>query len=251
VTPFAGTSRIRFDGCDLSPAGHPGNADATVERVGRVARYDGIAEWYDSVCTGSSAARDVARRLLGTGPGTLLDVGCGTGAHTIGFAQDGWQVTGVDVSADQLRLARERGLDVVQADAAALPFDDASFDCVVSMWTHTDVDDFGTALGEIARVLRPGGPFVYVGGHPCFVGPHAVFAGAHGVPDLHAGYGRTGRYERAPGVVADGLRAKVGAVHRPLGELVQSFVDARFALERFEEAGHDEYPFMLALRWRR
>ena len=139
----------------------------------------------------------------------------------------------------------------MQADAAALPFVDASFDAVVSMWTHTDVDDFGTALGEIARVLRPGRSFVYVGGQPCFVGPHAVFAGTHGVPDLRSGYGRTGRRERAPGVVADGLRAKVGAVHRQLGELVQSFVDAPFALEHLEEAGHDEYPFMLALRWRR
>ncbi len=216
-----------------------------------MARYDGIADWYDAVCAQSSFATDIALRLLDDRPGRLLDVGCGTGAHTAAFSRHGWEVTGVDLSSDQLRLARERGVDVVQADATALPFDDTSFDAVISMWTHTDIDDFGAAIREIARVLRSGGPFVYVGGHPCFVGPHAVFAGARGVPELHGGYLNGGRYSHAPGVVPDGLRAKVGAVHRQLGELVQAFLDGGFTLERFEEAGEDEYPFVLAQRWRR
>ena len=216
-----------------------------------MARYDGIADWYDATCAQSSFTTGIAVRLLGDPHGHLLDVGCGTGAHTVAFSRHGWDVTGADLSTDQLRLARERGVDVVQADATALPFDDASFDAVISMWTHTDIDDFGAAIGEIARVLRPGGPFVYVGGHPCFVGPHAVFAGALGVPELHGGYLRGGRYSTAPGVVPDGLRAKVGAVHRPLDELVQAFLDGGFTLERFEEAGADEYPFVVALRWRR
>ena len=130
------------------------------------ARYDGVADWYERVfATGELAyePRDAAMRLLGTGPGRLLDVGCGTGAHTAAFAEHDWQVLGVDISSDQLRLARERGLEVVLGDAAELSFDDASFDAVVSMWTHTDVDDFSALLREVARVLRPGGPFVYVG----------------------------------------------------------------------------------------
>jgi SAM-dependent methyltransferase len=215
------------------------------------ARYDGIAEWYDVTCAQSPFTTEIALRLLGEDRGRLLDVGCGTGAHTAAFSSHGWETTGVDLSTDQLRLARERGVDVVQGDATALPFGDSSFDAVISMWTHTDIDDFPAALGEIARVLRPGGAFVYVGGHPCFVGPHAVFAGAQGVPELHGGYRLGGRYSIAPGVVPDGLRAKVGAVHRPLGELVQSFLDAGFTLERFEEASADEYPFVVALRWRR
>lgn len=215
------------------------------------ARYDGIAEWYDAVCARSSSTTAIALRLLGDGRGRLLDVGCGTGAHTVAFSRRGWNVTGIDVSSDQLRLARERGVDVVEANAAALPFDDASYDAAISMWTHTDIDDFAAALREIARVLRAGGAFVYVGGHPCFVGPHAVFAGARGVPELHSGYLHGGRYSKALGVVPEGLRAKVGAVHQPLGELVQGFLDAGFTLERFEEASEDEYPFVIALRWRR
>jgi len=40
------------------------------------------------------------------------------------------------------------------------------------MFAHTDVDDFAAVVREVARVLSPGGRFVYVGTHPCFVGRH-------------------------------------------------------------------------------
>ena len=222
----------------------------------RGARYDGLAEWYDRDFLGgaiSSPTSEAALRLLrDEAPGNLVDVGCGTGAHTVAFRDDGWRVTGVDVSADMLRLARERGLDVVQADATALPFDDASFDAVASLWTHTDVDDFGALVTEAARVLRPGGPFVYVGAHPCFVGPHARFVSTHEVRELHVGYLERGRYGAdAPGVGRDGLRARVGGVHLPLGAFLQTFLRAGLALERFEELETGPYPFTIAMRWRR
>jgi SAM-dependent methyltransferase len=233
--------------------GAPRYTEASIGPVG-TARYDGIADWYDLEFAPDpldEAHNLIVGRLLGDGSGRLLDVGCGTGVYTAALAARGWSPTGVDVSADMLRRAQARGLDVVEADAAALPFADATFDAAVSTWTHTDIDDFPAVLREIARVLRPGAPFVYVGGHPCFVGPHAIFAGARGVPELVEGYGRRGRYTTAPGIAPHGLRIKVGAVHRALGELVQDFLDAGFALERFEEAGKDEYPFVIAMRWRR
>jgi SAM-dependent methyltransferase len=222
-----------------------------------VARYDGIAEWYDTDFLGEAPApeRAAAMRLLGRGPGRLLDVGCGTGATTADFRDAGWDVTGVDISEDMLRLARGRGLDVVRADSVALPFDGASFDAVVSLWTHTDVDDFGAAVGEAARVLRPGGILVYAGAHPCFIGPHSRFVYAEGVPELHPGYLAEGRYGlEAPGVGSEeGLRAKVGAVHLTLGSFIQSFLDADLSLEGFEELELERrpYPFAVALRWRR
>jgi SAM-dependent methyltransferase len=190
-------------------------------------------------------------RLLGYGPGRLVDIGCGTGAHTAAIAARGWSVTGVDISVDQLRLARARGVEVVRGDAAALPFENAQFDAAVSMWTHTDVDQFGVVLHEVARVLRPDAPFVYLGAHPCFVGPHSRYVRAEGVPELHPGYRRAGRYVEAPGIAPDGIRIKVGATHLPLGLFLQAFLDAGFALERFEEPETREYPHMLALAWRR
>lgn len=218
------------------------------------ARYDGVAEWYDrEFATGELAVapRETTLRLLGDGPGRLLDVGCGTGAHTAALVDHGWDAMGVDISEDQLRLARERGLEVVQADAAELPFEEATFDAVVSMWTHTDVEDFAALVQEVARVLRPGGPFVYVGAHPCFVGPHSRFISAEGVPELHPGYWQTGRYDKGPAISPHGLRAKVGAAHLPLGLFVRSFLVADLRIEQFEELKTREYPYTVALRCRR
>ena len=219
------------------------------------ARYDEVAEWYDATLSGDSPLtrmpRETALRLLGTPAGSLLDVGCGGGSHTAAFTAAGWDVVGLDVSEEQLRLARERGCEVVPGRAESLPFDDTSFDAAVSLWTHTDIDDWGAAVGEIRRVVRPGGPFVYVGVHPCFVGPHSLFVEGRGVPQLHAGYYRSsGRYEEAPGISPSGLRARVGATHLPLAELLQSFLDAGFALEHVEEPGTRDFPIAIALRCR-
>jgi SAM-dependent methyltransferase len=217
------------------------------------ARYDGIAEWYEREFLASGlvdAPRGLLLRMLGDGPGRLLDVGCGTGFFTAAVVANGWTATGVDVSDDMLRFASDRGLDVVRADGAALPFEDDVFDAVISMWTHTDTDDFGAMVREIARVLKPRGPFVYIGAHPCFVGPHSQFDSAVGVPKLHTGYWRAGRYDDGPGISPDGLRAKAGATHMPLGAFLQCFLSAGFRLEQFEEPERSEYPYMIGLRCR-
>ena len=217
------------------------------------ARYDEVVDWYDAEFATSelgASARAIVLRLLGGGPGRVLDVGCGGGAHAAELAEHGWSVTGVDVSAAQLELARARGIDVVEADAAELPFEEASFDAAVSMFTHTDVADFAGVTREVARVLRPGGCFVYLGVHPCFVGHHAFVHGLE-VPELHPGYRDTSFRTKAPGIWDEGLRAKVGAVHLPLGLFLQAFLDSGFALERFEEPEGRDYPHVVALRARR
>jgi SAM-dependent methyltransferase len=218
-----------------------------------IAHYDGIAEWYDEHLAPGPEMAEVVRRLVGPGPGPCLDLGCGTGFHLATLLELGWTVTGVDLSGDQLSIARERNgeqVELLQADAAELPFDDASFDLVLSAFTHTDVDDFAGVVVEAVRVLRPDGGFVYLGPHPCFVGPHSEFAEARGLPTLHPGYGAHGRYTDGPGISPDGLRAKVGAVHLPLGELVQTFLRAGLRVDAFEEpvCAEREYPYWLALR---
>ena len=220
------------------------------------ARYDGIADWYDSEFQPSpleSETWDMLARLLGEGNGSLIDVGCGTGGYAAGFAALGWKVTGTDVSEDMLRRAREKGLTAVRADAAALPFEDATFDAAVSIFTHTDVDDFSGLVGEVVRVLRPGSPFVYIGVHPCFVGPHSVYDMDRRAPELHSGWYRlTGRYDEAPGIWRGaGVRIRVGASHLPLGLFLQTFLDAGLRLELVEEPAEREYSFGLAFRWRR
>ena len=219
------------------------------------ARYDGIADWYDTEFQPEPPTEtwETVVRLLGEPSGSLIDVGCGTGTYTVGLVEQGWDVTGVDVSEDMLRRAAARGVRTVQTDATELPFEDASFDAAVSVFTHTDFDDFPGAIREIARVLRPGGPFVYVGAHPCWVGPHSTYDADRGFPVLHPGwYRRVARYSQAPGVWrASGVRIRVGAVHMPLGLFLQTFLDAGFGLEHVEEPDGREYSYSLALRWRR
>ena len=217
------------------------------------ARYDDVAEWYDAEFATSElglSAQRIVVRLLGDGPGRLLDVGCGGGVHALAFAERGWTVTGIDLSPAQLELARGRGVDVVEADAAALPFEDQSFDAVVSIFTHTDVDDFPAVLREAARALRPGGTLVYLGVHPCFVGPHA-FVHDRNVPELHPGYRDTSYRREAPGIWGEGIRAKVGATHLPLGLFLHAFLDSGLTIEHVEEPEGRDYPHVVALRARR
>ena len=102
--------------------------------------------------------------LKARGAQRVLDLGCGVGRHALLFAEDGFDVEAIDGAAAGLdfasREAASRGLrlNVHQGDADALPFDDQSFDYVLS-WNvifHGTMGD-GSRLAEIWRVLKPGG----------------------------------------------------------------------------------------------
>lgn len=98
----------------------------------------------------------------------FLDVGCGTGYLTRVIAPvvgPKGQVTGVDPSAEMIEYARRRApgnCDYQVAEGQALPFPDASFDAVVSSLAvhHIPADARPAAIGEMFRVLRPGGRLV-------------------------------------------------------------------------------------------
>ena len=88
------------------------------------AYYDGHAEWYErNFATGepANAPREAALRLLGSGSGRLLDIGCGTGTHTAAFAEHGWRVVGVEHAAAQMELGPGRGVGVQPAVATGQP----------------------------------------------------------------------------------------------------------------------------------
>ena len=222
------------------------------------AAYDEIADWYEHEFLGGPGTRarprdgnpldlgSVLRDLLVEGNGSCLEIGCGTGIHAAQVRELGWAPIGVDLSAGMLRHARGR-LPVVQADAGRLPIRDDSLPAVIAMMVHTDMPAYPTVLREVARVLRPGGIFVHVGVHPCFCGGFADRSDL-GAVVIHPGY-LHGHWTKASWT-DQGVRAKVGATHRPLPELMHAFLAAGLTLERFSESGAPT-PVVLAIRARK
>lgn len=90
-------------------------------------------------------------------PATLLEVGCGTGHFSRWLRERGWQVVGLDLSAPMLAEARRRSdLPLVQGDALALPFPNASFEVVALITTLEFLPSPEKALAEAWRVARRG-----------------------------------------------------------------------------------------------
>jgi len=119
------------------------------------------------------AWRRCAVRMAGVRDGEhVLDVACGTGELTRAFARTGaGRIVGADYTGEMLDIARskpparraddaEARIEYVQADAMALPFDDASFDVVSIAFGIRNVAEPRLALAEFHRVLRPGGRLV-------------------------------------------------------------------------------------------
>jgi ubiquinone/menaquinone biosynthesis C-methylase UbiE len=107
--------------------------------------------------------------LLEEASGDVLEVGAGTGANVPFYPPAVTQLRLTEPDRDMLaRLRRRMGLgpvrrvDAQPAAADALPFDDASFDAVVSTLVLCSVPDLAAALAEIYRVLRPGGRLLFL-----------------------------------------------------------------------------------------
>lgn len=123
--------------------------------------YDDFADWYERERHhGYHAVLDDLQigiaRPLSHGK-DVLEVGCGTGMILKDIAPVANRAVGIDISRGMLAKAHERGLDVLEGSATALPFCDESFDFVYSFKVLAHVEDIRTAMSEVGRVLRPGG----------------------------------------------------------------------------------------------
>jgi ubiquinone/menaquinone biosynthesis C-methylase UbiE len=128
---------------------------------------------YAAVAENITAAADAVVERAGIEPALdVLDVACGTGNATIRAARAGGRVTGLDLSPKLLDIARaraaEEGVEIewVEGDGQALPFEDASFDRVLSTFGHMFVPDHRVAAAELLRVCRPGGRIAFCAWSP-------------------------------------------------------------------------------------
>jgi len=87
----------------------------------------------------------------------VLDAGCGGGATLESLRSRYGSAVGVELAEEAVEYARERGRNVIQGSITDLPFADESFDLALALDVVEHVPDDGAALGEMFRVLRPGG----------------------------------------------------------------------------------------------
>jgi ubiquinone/menaquinone biosynthesis C-methylase UbiE len=87
----------------------------------------------------------------------ILEIGCGTGLILKRLEPLCRLAVGIDLSAGMLKVARERGLHVLQCPANTLPLPDESFDTVVSFKVLAHIPEIEATLFELSRVTRPGG----------------------------------------------------------------------------------------------
>ena len=189
--------------------------------------------------------RDAFLALLPPARRLTLDVGCGEGRLSRDLRERGHRVVSIDRSPTLVReaAAAARGFPALVGDAAALPIPDGACDLVVAYMSLHDVDPMEAAVGEAARVLRPGG-------HLCLAIVHPVnSAGAFTSHASDAAFTIEGSYLEPHGYVdrveRDGLRMVFTSRHRPLEDYLMALEAAGMLVEKLREVpGEDD-------RWRR
>jgi 2-polyprenyl-3-methyl-5-hydroxy-6-metoxy-1,4-benzoquinol methylase len=228
-----------IDGTAMIPTvdASPGDAGPT---------WSDIAAWYDQLLRDGSGPHETAVAcLLGLIPdiagASVLDVACGQGLATRALAEAGAaRVVGTDASEAMIALAGRHAdphggeVSYVVDDAQRLAaFDSGSFDGITCQLGLMDIPDLGATLDSIRRVIRPGGWFVFVIGHPCVLVPDAV-----PVPraDWRPAVSITGYFDERFWRSSNphGVR-RAGNHHRTLGTYLNGLVRADFVLDAVDE----------------
>lgn len=116
----------------------------------------------------SPALREPRRRTLAPAQGRILEIGFGTGRNLAHYPASVTRIEAIDPDRDLDRVSLPRirrariAVDFHHLDAEHLPFAAESFDTVVSTMTLCSIPDAVHALGEIRRVLKPGGRFLFL-----------------------------------------------------------------------------------------
>jgi SAM-dependent methyltransferase len=161
----------------------------------------------------------------------VLDAGCAAGTHAAWFADQGCQVTGIDISPAMIDVAKRRLGESIRFEVAdlgeRLPFDDDAFDGIVSSLALHYLEHIAGPIGEFARVLRPDGWLIVTLDHPAAVYP-----------------GRPPRSYFETELITEtwckaGISVEQSFWRHPLEEVVNAFADNGFLIERIAEAKVD------------
>jgi SAM-dependent methyltransferase len=171
-----------------------------------------------------------ARRVLdiGTGDGQVARLAVRTGAEL---------VVGVDPTWNQIRVAQERagGPLYLRSGAAGLPFADATFDTVVACLVFEHFEDVDDAIAEVARVLQPGGRFLFFLNHPLLQTPNSGWIDDH-ILEPPEQYWRIGPYLVESHVVEEVQKnVFIPFIHRPLHRYVNALADNGLLISRMHE----------------
>ncbi len=186
--------------------------------------------------------RDRFLQILPPPNGPMLDVGCGEGRFPRDLKARGYAVIGIDGSASMIEHAHtaDPDGDYRVADAAELPFEDASVRLVTAFMSLHDIDDMEAAVREIARILPPGGRLAAAIVHP--IASAGRFAERTPVAPfvIRESYFELRRY--ADYVERDGLRMTFTSNHRPLEAYFAALESAGLLVERLVEVGDTTDP---------
>ncbi|MFC7262778.1 class I SAM-dependent methyltransferase [Streptomyces lutosisoli] len=175
-------------------------------------------------------AGDVAGRRI-------LDAGCGSGPLFAALRDRGAIVSGFDASAGMLELARRRlgdGADLQVADLGSpLPYPDDSFDDVVAALVLHYLEDWGPALAELRRILKPGGRLIASVDHPFAI--HLM----HRQAGREAEYNYFNTTNWTEEWTMGGQTALMSLWHRPLHAMIEAFTAAGFRITVISEPEPD------------
>ena len=222
----------------------------------KVNDYDSFAEGYtaenETNLVNAYYERPAMLALAGDVAGRrILDAGCGSGPLSAALRERGAVVSGFDASAGMLELARRRlgdGADLRVVDLGGpLPYPDDTFDDVVASLVLHYLEDWGPALAELRRVLKPGGRLIASVDHP--------FA----ISLMHRQAGRETEYKYFDTTnwtaewTMGGHTALISLWHRPLHAMVEAFTSAGFRITVISEpepdpAARELFPEIIAAK---
>ncbi|MEO6317436.1 MAG: methyltransferase domain-containing protein [Acidimicrobiales bacterium] len=168
----------------------------------------------------------------------VLDVGCGEGQVARLARSCGAELAvGVDPTWGQVAVATSRGggASYGRAGAAALPFPADTFDAVVACLVFEHIREVDAAIAEVARVLQPGGRFLFFLNHPLLQTPNSGWIDDQ-ILDPPEQYWRIGPYLTEDETIEEVEKGVfIPFIHRPLSRYVNALADEGLLVTRMEE----------------